>query len=207
LQRFGIAPHQIIVKPNAVPDPGAHDQAGEGFAFVGRICAEKGIGLLLAAWDRHRPGSLGPLRILGDGPMAAEVRAYAAGRPDVQLLGAGDAAAVQAVMRAASVVIVPSVWQDVLPTVAIEALANARPVLCTQRGGTPWIIQAAGWTVPARVDPLAAMLPVARRDAPALGPVARQRYLSTFTSEAVTGTLLAAYAEVVAASPAGARIR
>ena len=43
-------------------------------------------------------------------------------------------------MRATAVVISPSIWHDVLPTVIIEALANGRPVLGTALGGIPYLI-------------------------------------------------------------------
>ena len=44
-------------------------------------------------------------------------------------------------MRPAAAVIVPSTCHDVAPMVVTEALANARPVLGTARGGIPFLVR------------------------------------------------------------------
>ncbi len=134
---YGISPDRIVVKPNSVADPGEPDPAGDGFLFFGRLVAEKGLGLVLDAWRRHPEGSLGMLRIAGDGPMRPAVEAAAAERSDVDFLGPQDRAGVRAALRDSSVVITASTWHDVLPTVVIEALASGRPVLGTAHGWDP----------------------------------------------------------------------
>jgi glycosyltransferase involved in cell wall biosynthesis len=191
LQRYGIPADRIVVKPNAVPDPGEPDPLGEGFLVLGRLSEEKGIRLLLDAWRRHPVGSLGPLRIAGDGPLRAEVEA--AGRDDIAYLGTLDRAGVRAAIRSTAVVLAPSLWHDVLPTVILEALSAARPVLGTALGGIPYAIGPAGWVVEPTVDALATVLPRARTEAPALSAPARTRYLETFHPSVVTDQLLATY--------------
>ena len=126
---YGISPDRIVVSRSLVADPGEPDPAGDGFLFFGRLVAEKGLGLVLDAWRRHPEGSLGVLRIAGDGPMRPAVEAAAAERSDVDFLGPQDRAGVRAALRDSSVVITASTWHDVLPTVVIEALASGRPVL------------------------------------------------------------------------------
>jgi glycosyltransferase involved in cell wall biosynthesis len=190
---LGVAPERIVVRPNAVPDPGPTPGPGSGFLFAGRLSAEKGLTLLLDAWDRHPEGSLGPLRIAGDGPLAALVRDRATVRRDVTYLGRLDRAGVAAAMRDAAVVVVPSLWEEVCPMVAIEALAHARPVLGTTLGGLPWLIGEAGWTVPPTVEALAAALPVAAQTAPTLAGQARALYEARHTPAVATRTLLDVY--------------
>jgi len=190
---LGVSPERIVVRPNAVPDPGPTPGPGPGFLFAGRLSAEKGVTLLLDAWDRHPEGSLGPLRIAGDGPLAALVRDRATVRRDVTYLGRLDRAGVAAAMRDAAVVVVPSLWEEVCPMVAIEALAHARPVLGTALGGLPWLIGEAGWTVPPTVGALAAALPVAAQTAPALAGRARAVYEARYTPAVATRTLLDVY--------------
>jgi len=190
---LGIAPERIVVRPNAVPDPGPAPGPGSGFLFAGRLSAEKGVTLLLDAWDRHPEGSLGPLRIAGDGPLAPLVRERAAIRRDVTYLGQLDRAGVAAAIREAAVVVVPSVWEEVCPMVAVEALAHARPVLGTALGGLPWLIGEAGWTVPPTVEALAAALPVAAGGAAALADRARALYEARYTPAVTTRTLLDIY--------------
>ncbi|HCT80167.1 MAG TPA: glycosyl transferase family 1 [Micromonosporaceae bacterium] len=189
LRDYGIAADRIVVKPNSVDDPGdppAH--AGEGVLFGGRLSAEKGLRLLLDAW----PVELGRLRVAGDG----ELRSLVAQRPEVDYLGRLDSAGMRAAIRAAALVVVPSTLHDVHPTIVIEALANGRPVLGTRLGGIPDLIGPAGWVVEPTVEALASALVAAVRHAPALGSVARQHYLATFTPEASVHILMREYLQL-----------
>jgi glycosyltransferase involved in cell wall biosynthesis len=202
LRDYGIGADRITVKPNSSPDPGPPAPLGEGFLFFGRLSPEKGLGLLLDAWRRHPEGSLGPLRIAGDGELRPLAEATAADRADVEFLGPLDRAGVRAALRASAVVVTVPTWHDVLPTVVIEALASGRPVLGTALGGIPYLVGvddpagAAGWVVPADPARLAAALPAARDGARALAPMARSRYERTFHPDVVTKQLLDVYATV-----------
>jgi glycosyltransferase involved in cell wall biosynthesis len=193
LRAYGIPDDRIVVKPNSVPDPGPAAGPGDGFLFLGRLSEEKGIDLLLRAWQRHPDGSLGRLTIAGDGELRPVVEQAAAARTDISYAGALSRDAVQQALRRAAVVVVPSTWEDVLPTVVIEALANGRPVLGTALGGIPYLVDDAGWLVPADLAALGDALPVARAGAAALSPVARRRYETTFHPDVVTKHLLAVY--------------
>jgi glycosyltransferase involved in cell wall biosynthesis len=190
---LGIADERIVVRPNPVPDPGPPTPVGDGFLFAGRLSAEKGLMLLLEAWSRHPDGALGRLRIAGDGPLADAVRARAAGRADIEYLGHLAAADVATMIRGSAVVVVPSTWDEVCPTVVLAALAHGRPVLGSARGGLPWIIGDAGWVVDPTVPSLATALPEARARAADLGALARRRYEEQFTPERAMRTLLDAY--------------
>jgi glycosyltransferase involved in cell wall biosynthesis len=197
LRDYGIPGDRITVKPNGIPDPGFPPrQPGEGFAFVGRLSEEKGLRLLLDAWRGHPDNALGPLRIVGDGPLRTLAQTAADDRDDVDFLGQRPPGEVRATIRAAAVVVVPSVWYDVLPTVVIEALANGRPVLGTNLGGIPYLIGDAGWAVDPTTDALAAGLTTAYRNAADRGALARTRYEENFTPELNVKRLLDVYAEV-----------
>ncbi|MDP9798638.1 glycosyltransferase involved in cell wall biosynthesis [Catenuloplanes nepalensis] len=193
LRGYGVPPASIVVKPNAVPDPGPPAPPGDGFLFLARLSPEKGLGLLLDAWRRHPDGSLGTLRIAGDGELRPEVEAAAAARADVEYLGVLDRDGVRAALRRTAVVLTVSTWHDVLPTVTIEALAAGRPVLGTALGGIPYLVGDAGWVVRADAAELAAALPAARDGAAALTATARARYSSTFHPQVVTRRLLDVY--------------
>jgi glycosyltransferase involved in cell wall biosynthesis len=153
LRDYGIPDERIVVKPNAVPDPGTPAPAGNGFLFMGRLSPEKGLDLLLSAWRRHPVGALGPLRIAGDGELRPLAEAAAAERPDVLYLGQLDRPGVRAALADSSVVLATSTWHDVLPTVIIEALAAGRPVLGTALGGIPYLVGADGPREPAGTGP------------------------------------------------------
>lgn len=198
LRGYGVPDDRIVVKPNAVPDPGPPPTgAGDGFLFAsGRLVPEKGLDLLLAAWTRHPDGALGALRIAGDGPQRPLAEQAAAARTDVVYLGALDPAGVRQAMRDAAVVVATPTWHDVLPTVVIEALAAGRPVLGTAMGGIPYLIGdgEAGWLARPEPAALAAVLPRAHADAQQRSAVARTRYERTFHPDVVTRKLLDVYA-------------
>src|SRR6185437_1614105 len=81
----GIPADRIVVKPNFVePDPGVRAGGGNYAIFVGRLSHEKGLDVLLDAW---RDRSLPPLKIVGDGPLADQVRQAAAGNASIEWLG------------------------------------------------------------------------------------------------------------------------
>jgi glycosyltransferase involved in cell wall biosynthesis len=204
VRSLGVPDERVVVRPNSVPDPGEHAVAGEGFLLAGRLSVEKGVALMLDAWSRHPDGSLGPLRVAGEGPLKDLVKSRAAGRSDIEYLGRLDHGDLMDAMRRSAVVVTASMWDEVCPTVAIEALANGRPVLGTHRGGLPWLIgfappaagEPAGWLVEPEVGALAACLPVARARAAGLSTVARRTYESRFTPAISMATLMAVYEDV-----------
>ncbi|GAA4914364.1 glycosyltransferase involved in cell wall biosynthesis [Stackebrandtia albiflava] len=196
LRDYGIDPDAIAVKPNSIPDPGGHDTPGDGFLYIGRLSAEKGVDLLLSAWRRHPEGRLGTLRIVGDGELRDHVTAAATERGDVEYVGPVPHEEVAGHIRRASVVVNASVCEDVLPTVVIEALANARPVLTTDLGGPPHMIADAG--VVTAAEPAAFADGMARIAAASDGlrVAARDRYLAHFSPEVVVARQLEIYRRV-----------
>ncbi len=101
---------------------------------VGRLAAQKGFGLLLdaaARWSDIQPRPL--LVIVGEGPLAARLRSQAAslGLP-VRFTGhRGD---VPALLAAADVFVLPSVWEG-QSLVLQEALRATVPIVATRTGG------------------------------------------------------------------------
>jgi glycosyltransferase involved in cell wall biosynthesis len=200
LRNYGIPDDRIVIKPNGLPDPGDPEPLGDGFLYAARLSPEKGLALLLDAWRRHPDGALGQLRIAGDGELRPLAEQAAAERADVTYLGALDQAGMVAARRAASVIVAVPTWDDVLPTVILEAMAAGRPVLGTDVGGIPYLlgigetVAPAGWAVGPDPGKLATALPIARVDAAAVAPAARDRYLRAFHPDVVTRRLIDIYA-------------
>ena len=201
LRDYGIPDDRIVVKPNGLPDPGEPAPIGEGFLYAARLSPEKGLALLLDAWQRHPDGALGPLRIAGDGELRPLAEKAAADRSDVTYLGVLDRAGVDEARRASAVVLATSTWNDVLPTVILEAMANGRAVLETAVGGIPYLVgDEAGWLVEPEAAALAAALPVARDEAAGRAQSARRRYLRDFHPDVLTQRLLQIYRGIPANS-------
>jgi glycosyltransferase involved in cell wall biosynthesis len=196
---YGIPADRIAVKPNGLPDPGEPAPLGEGFLYAARLSPEKGLELLLDAWRRHPDGALGSLTIAGDGELRPLAERAAAERDDVTYLGGLDRAGMDQARRRAAVIVAVPTWDDVLPTVILEAMAAGRPVVGTAVGGIPYLLgvdeatTAAGWAVKPDPDALAAAFPIARSDAAAVAPAARQRYLRSFHPNVLTRQLIEIY--------------
>lgn len=128
LVRGGIAPDRIAVVRNPVtPWRRQRVRAEENreFLFVGRLEKDKGIHLLAAA---ARMAGV-PLRIVGDGPLRAELaQAY----PDAQLMGWRSAAEIAAFVDRARIVVVPTTWRETFGLVTLEAVMSGLPVLISR---------------------------------------------------------------------------
>ena len=116
---------------------------------VGRLAAQKGFGLLLDAAARWRDIEPGPLLVIaGDGPLAASLQAKAAAL-GLMVRFAGRRNDVPALLAAADVFVLPSVWEG-QALILQEALRAAVPIVATRVGGTPGLAgDAAAILVPA----------------------------------------------------------
>lgn len=134
--RGGLPAERVHVKgAHVTADPGVGMHGG-GFAlYAGRLSEEKGIRVVLDAW-RRLPVDV-PLRIVGDGPLAAEVERAAATDPRIAWDGHRTAAEVAQYMRDAWVLLVPSICYDSAPLVLPEAAAAGLPVVGSRIGGIP----------------------------------------------------------------------
>jgi glycosyltransferase involved in cell wall biosynthesis len=103
---------------------------------AGRLAAQKGFGTLLEAAARWRDLKPEPLLVIaGEGPLAGELKAQAAGLGlDARFPGHRDD--VPALFGAAAVFVLPSVWEG-QPLILQEALRAGVPVVATRVGGTP----------------------------------------------------------------------
>jgi glycosyltransferase involved in cell wall biosynthesis len=70
--------------------------------------------------------------------------------------------------RVSRLLLVPSLWQEAFPRVAVEAMLNGIPVLASRRGGIPEALEGAGFLfdVPARYTPETGLVPSADEVAP-----------------------------------------
>jgi glycosyltransferase involved in cell wall biosynthesis len=140
LVEAGLPESRIMIKPNVVePDPGAGGGTGHYALYVGRLSAEKGITVLLDAWERYAPGM--PLKIVGDGPLAPRVREVVERRPDIEWLGRRPRAEVYELIGEAAVVVVPSTCYETFSLVIAEAYAKGTPVVASRAGAMGEIVR------------------------------------------------------------------
>ena len=142
VRRMGF-PFPVEVVPNAVTVPAtASDPAlGTAVGFAGRLAPEKGVEVLLQAAARlpHLP-----LRIAGDGPLARWLAEQVSrrGLGNVTLVGHLDEARLDDEMRRWRLAVVPSVFADNAPYAVLEPLARGIPVIASDVGGIPELLDA-----------------------------------------------------------------
>ena len=137
----GLSPEKIHVKPNFVfPDPGERRASGEGAVYVGRLSPEKGVKTLLLAWAQVR--SPLPLRIIGDGPLRRELELIKS-RLDlsyVSFLGHLSRQEVQAAIKSARFLLLPSECYENFPLTSVEAFSCGTPIVCSRLGAMQEIV-------------------------------------------------------------------
>jgi glycosyltransferase involved in cell wall biosynthesis len=131
--RAGMPPEKIDVKLNFVnPDPGPGRGDGGYALFVGRLSPEKGISTLLSAWSELQVDI--PLRIIGDGPCRDAVQKAAANDKRIVHLGEKSSEEVVIELRAATCLVMPSVWYETFGRTIIEAFSVGTPVIASRLG-------------------------------------------------------------------------
>ena len=137
-------PYQVI--PNFVPDNvgNAYSEHHPLLAqlpdtdfmlFVGDVKRDKGVGILLQAYAELHTSM--PLVIIGR--LCNDVSVPVP--PNVHMLPGWPHDAIMAAWRRCTFAIVPSIWHDPCPTVAMEAMAVGRPVIASRIGGLADIVK------------------------------------------------------------------
>lgn len=106
--------------------------------FVGQLESHKGIGFLLASFEKmsgnHR------LRIIGSGSQESLVLAAIKQNQRIAFLGRLSPDQVAEEMSRASVLILPSLCYENSPTVIYEAMSQGLPIVAADLGGIPELI-------------------------------------------------------------------
>jgi glycosyltransferase involved in cell wall biosynthesis len=198
LRETGVPAERIRIVPNPIPDPGAPSPPGIGFLFAGRLSREKGVELLLDAWERSELGSTTTLRIAGDGVERSSLEASAQELRGVVFEGQVTGTRIRELLEACRVVVLPSLCYEALPTIVLEALAAGRPVVTTRtRKSSDLVDETVGWHCAVDAGALARTMITANAapDLDELGRAARHRYETTFAPEPVLSALIDAYDE------------
>ncbi len=119
--------------PSPAPSLPFEPPRSKDLLYVGRIAPEKGLVEFLAALDPSVR-----LTVAGDGPTLERAKSAAAARglSGVTFLGRVPRERVRSLMREHGALVVPSLVLETGPLVAMEAFAEGRPVIGSNRGGT-----------------------------------------------------------------------
>jgi glycosyltransferase involved in cell wall biosynthesis len=142
--QHGIPRGKVIVKPNYLQDdPGYSYRSRRNIAFVGRVTVEKGLDQVLSAWRSVE--SMGSLKerliIAGDGPERQRLQHKFRDLETVDWLGAVDQGSVASILSNSRCLVFPSRWYEGMPRTIIEALARATPVVASDLGTMPEMVQ------------------------------------------------------------------
>lgn len=109
--------------------------------FFGRLSKEKGVLTLIKAYENIKTSYT--LRILGTGSMESELKEYVKEKniKNIEFLGHISGQALISHIKNAYVVVVPSEWYENNPMTIIESYALSVPVIGSNIGGIPEIIQ------------------------------------------------------------------
>ena len=137
---WGLPAEKARYVPNAVDVSGlvADYTAGKRFVFVGRLSEEKGLLTFVKAVAQAGVQAT----IVGTGPQEAELRALVdSSGADVEFAGYQTGDALFDIVRNAKALVLPSECYENAPVVLLEAYGVGTPVLGSDLGGIPELIQ------------------------------------------------------------------
>jgi glycosyltransferase involved in cell wall biosynthesis len=145
LRRLSLPNGHAILSPIR-SEPSSAPQNSHLIAFAGRLVPEKGVSVLIHAASQMSDVEL---ELAGDGPMLPSLRQLVADlgiTARVRFLGALSLEGVRDLYRRATVVCVPSIWDEPFGYAAAEALAIGRALVTSDRGAFPELVGGSrGW--------------------------------------------------------------
>jgi glycosyltransferase involved in cell wall biosynthesis len=143
---YGLPAEKVRTVKNGIqwmparPAQAASDRAHRlRLAFIGRHDRQKGIDILLGTIERFALSHI-DFHIVGDSVLAGDRPARSTARPNVIFHGWLSRADTMDLLRDVDGLVMPSRW-DAAPIVAIEAMRAGVPVLGSDRGALPEIVQ------------------------------------------------------------------
>ncbi len=121
------------------------DRENPYLLFFGRLSIEKGVDTLLRAFDAALSNLPRDMRlvVVGDGPDAADFKALASSlgcASRIEFAGYQTGEALQSYVEGASLAISSSRWRENMPYSIVEAFAAGTPVIGTNIGGIPELV-------------------------------------------------------------------
>jgi glycosyltransferase involved in cell wall biosynthesis len=184
--------------PNFVSDrePGF---GGEHFLFVGRLEDGKAPDLLVDAYaESGDPEELPQLEIAGKGKMKEELEEKVTGNSledKISVHGYVSDEKLEELYRDSLAVLIPSRWRENNPLVALEAKAYGAPLVVSDRGGLPELVEEGETGFVFESENSGELLDILGKEAEweELGEKSREDYEESYAPEAHTEKLLRIY--------------
>ncbi len=134
----GFDSDRIAVIPNMVDGDVEENEdfSGDYIAYAGRVSPEKGAATLVRAAGKCRDISF---KLAGNHKRMPDIVSSATG--NVEFLGHLSKEALENVYKKCRIFVMPSIWYEGFPGVLIEAMLQAKPVICSRIGGLPEIVE------------------------------------------------------------------
>jgi glycosyltransferase involved in cell wall biosynthesis len=123
---------KFTIKPNFsyLPDISKRIERENHFLFIGRISEEKGIRLLIQAFEKSKF----KLKIAGSGPLTEYVIDKCNQNPNIEYIGNLDKKGVVSELMKCSALVFPSIWYEGMPLIIIESFACSTPIIASNLG-------------------------------------------------------------------------
>ncbi len=134
--RFGA--DKVVHIPNGI-DVTRIDASGkdEGYVlYLGRLSPEKGVETLLRA--HASSGVSWRLMIVGTGSLLSDLQRRF---PSAEFTGHLVGAELEAAIKGAAMIVVPSEWHENSPLSVLEAMAHGKPIVASNIGGIPELVR------------------------------------------------------------------
>jgi glycosyltransferase involved in cell wall biosynthesis len=145
IQHYKVSPTKCIVFPNAISDKGIFNQNdSNAFGFIGRLDFSKGADILINAFSeviKKYPDAR--LKIAGTGSKENDLNQLVKTlnlNNNVDFCGKIANNEIEQFLVSLNCLVVPS-RIDNLPTVVLEAFSTATPVICSNSGGIPDMVE------------------------------------------------------------------
>ena len=207
LIQSGLPAQRLAVKHNFVEEPSMRRAGpGEHVLYLGRMTEEKGLRILMAAWDAIAAnGGLGlPLVLAGTGPLQEELTRWARDREDVRYLGRRSRAECAELTARSAAVVAPSTWMEPFGLVVVEAMAAGVPAVAAAHGAFVELVHDEVTGIlhrpgdPSSLAECLSRLVTDPRLNRRLGTAARRRYEAGFTPAIGLARLVAGYEDAIA---------
>jgi glycosyltransferase involved in cell wall biosynthesis len=133
---LGIDDSKILLMPNPVSGPvSIKKNMNQILLFAGRLSTEKGLELLLKAYEKSQISQLGwQLHVAGAGPLAEMVVECASRNQTIVFHGQVTHDRLDKFLEESSLVLIPSISYEGFPNMISKAAAHGRPVLISDVG-------------------------------------------------------------------------